>query len=170
MNIGSLILYILVALLSSACAYNDRYSTKTYSPTLSQPSSNNEECLIDDTVSLGNTVRLEGSQLYDSYDQLSYLWTIKSKPTESLAKLDFPTHVAPSFSADVQGEYVIELVVTNKYGETQPPATLTIGTSPPHWFTCGFGEKEAVALTGVAIAGYIVMAIFFSILWSFFII
>ena len=123
---------LITALLSSACANNDKYARKTHSLTLST-TSNYKDSSIDDVVVLGNTVFLDGSQLYDSSDQLSYLWIIKSKPAGSLAELNFPTHADPSFSADIQGDYVIQVVVTNKLGESHPPATITIGTTPPHW-------------------------------------
>ena len=49
------------------------------------------------------------------------------KPTGSLATLNNPTLVNPTFEANIYGDYVIGLVVTDAFGATSSPNTVTIG-------------------------------------------
>ena len=57
-------------------------------------------------IVVGSTVQLDGSQTWDPEgDPLSYLWAIKEKPAGSNAQLDDPGSPAPSFIADVHGNY-----------------------------------------------------------------
>ena len=102
----------------------------------SNAESSDELPTVDKTILLGDIVLLDGRQVYDSgAGEISYQWTIKSKPADSLAELDYPTSFHPSFYADTEGHYVIELIGTDEFGVAKPPATLTIGTSPPYWNT-----------------------------------
>jgi len=69
-------------------------------------------------IELYTTVQLDGSQSYDNEGDipLAYLWTITGKPAESLAELDDPCSPTPAFVADIHGDYVISLVVTDSFG------------------------------------------------------
>jgi len=65
----------------------------------------------------GTTLSLDGSGSKDPDGKpLTYRWTLMSQPEGSAAVLDDPTVVAPSFTADVVGEYVFELTVTATTG------------------------------------------------------
>jgi PKD repeat protein len=71
----------------------------------------------DSTVHVGATVTLDGSSSYDpDGDDLSYAWSLDSKPAQSTAALDNPTAMAPSFVADTVGDYHVSLVVTDSNG------------------------------------------------------
>lgn len=63
-------------------------------------------------VKTGSEVTLDGSGSNDAdNDPLTYTWTMNSKPTGSNASLSSTDQVGPSFTADVEGTYEIELVV-----------------------------------------------------------
>lgn len=69
---------------------------------------------VDQTVSVGDTVVLDGSASYDPEGAtLSYLWSMVSVPDESTAAFDDTTAVAPRFIADLPGIYVVSLVVND---------------------------------------------------------
>ncbi|MEA3383586.1 MAG: C1 family peptidase [Campylobacterota bacterium] len=63
-------------------------------------------------IILDSTVTLDGSASNDiDNDALSYKWTIKSKPNQSVVTLVNDTSVHPTFQPDKDGEYIIELKV-----------------------------------------------------------
>jgi cytochrome c553 len=80
-------------------------------------------------VATGSVVDLDGSGSQDAdNDPLTYLWTMVSRPAGSSAALSEATLVNPSFSADVDGTYVIELVVNDGKVDSLP-ATVSIVAS-----------------------------------------
>jgi hypothetical protein len=69
---------------------------------------------VNQTVVLGDTVYLDGSASSDAnMDVLTYSWAIVSAPAGSLAQLSNATTVTPSFVPDVEGMYVLSLVVND---------------------------------------------------------
>lgn len=82
----------------------------------------------DQTRPVGSTVILDGSASSDpDQDQLTYSWTLGTRPAGSAAALDAPTAVAPRFTLDVAGTYVARLVV-NDGQLSSPQDTVTIST------------------------------------------
>jgi parallel beta-helix repeat protein len=74
--------------------------------------------ILSTTVQLGMD---EGRPSYDpDGDPITYLWTMDQKPDGSLAELDDPTAATPTFVADIQGEYVITLVVEDPWVSGDP--------------------------------------------------
>ncbi len=68
----------------------------------------------DQNVSIGSTVRLNGSQSSDANnDVLSFSWSIVSAPNGSSVELSSVNSVNPSFVADLEGLYVMSLVVND---------------------------------------------------------
>ena len=64
-----------------------------------------------DTV-VGSVIQLDGSGSTDAdSDALTYTWTLLARPRASEAVVSDPSHAAPSFSLDVPGQYVVQLVV-----------------------------------------------------------
>ena len=51
---------------------------------------------------------------------LTYLWSFESVPNGSQAQLSNPTSATPSFTADVEGTYVVRLVVSDGMASSQP--------------------------------------------------
>ncbi len=82
---------------------------------------------------VGTTVILDGSGSSDiDGDALTYQWSLVSKPATSTATLSDPSSVTPSFTIDVFGDYVMQLVVHDGMVNSAPD-TMTISTlnSPP---------------------------------------
>ena len=83
----------------------------------------------DQAVDVGATVTLDGSGSYDAdHDTITYQWSISSKPAGSSAALSDTTVVNPTFTADLAGTYVIQLIVSD--GQlSSVPATVVISTT-----------------------------------------
>lgn len=65
-------------------------------------------------VNTGDLVSLDGSASSDvDGDNLSYQWTLVSVPTNSVASLNDIAAVSPTFTADLDGNYVVELIVND---------------------------------------------------------
>jgi PKD domain len=104
------------------------------------------------TVQAGTLVTLNGSASSDPSDQLplTYAWSIVSQPTGSTATLSNPAIVNPTFTPDVLGNYVIQLVVTDAANLSSTPATVTISTSdaPP---VANAGPNQTITATGTLV-------------------
>jgi len=78
-------------------------------------------------IEIGSLIQLDGSQSYDDDgDGITYLWTIAQKPVGSLAVLSDTCAVDPNFIADVHGDYIITLVVTDAFGAVSQPDSMTV--------------------------------------------
>lgn len=76
-------------------------------------------------VEVNKTVTLDGSGSYGADCDLSYSWTMVSRPAGSGAEIAAPTSVQPTFIPYLAGDYVIELVVADSSG-TSSPARITV--------------------------------------------
>ncbi len=66
----------------------------------------------DQAVATGTLVTLDGATSSDAdANPLTYAWTFTSRPVGSAAALTGATTVTPSFTADLNGTYVIQLIV-----------------------------------------------------------
>src|SRR5262249_8120204 len=64
---------------------------------------------------------LDGSQSSDAdQEPLTYHWSLLSRPTDSTAALDDPASAGPSFTPDVSGDYVAQLVVNDGTVDSVP--------------------------------------------------
>ena len=83
----------------------------------------------DANAIVGQTVTLDGSASSDldiPEQTLNYTWSFSSVPTAStLTDLDDATSITPSFTPDVAGDFVIELVVNDGIIDS-PTTTVTI--------------------------------------------
>lgn len=72
----------------------------------------------DQVANIESNVMLDGTESSDPENNvpLSFAWQITQKPVGSNAVLDDSTSATPSFTADVIGDYVIELAVTDSKG------------------------------------------------------
>lgn len=76
----------------------------------------------DQLVTAGSLVTLSGSSSLDANgDPVTYQWTLTSRPAGSQAVLAGATSVAPTFTADFAGTYVVSLVVSD--GKASSAAT-----------------------------------------------
>ena len=81
-------------------------------------------------VETGAVVTLDGSKSSDKDgDTLSYTWQIISKPTESGAALSDVKAVKPTFTADKDGEYQVQLVVNDASLQSAPSSVIVTATT-----------------------------------------
>lgn len=111
---------------TSSSASSSSYSSSSSSSSNSTPVANAGS---DQSVAVGSYVTLNGSGSYDSDgDTISLTWSFTSKPGGSSAALSNTAIVNPLFFADVEGNYVVSLVVND--GENQSTTDLvTINVS-----------------------------------------
>jgi predicted aspartyl protease len=85
----------------------------------------------DQSVVFPATVNLDGSASTDAdEDGLSYTWFFVSKPTASSAALDNALVVNPSFTADIEGSYVLSLVVNDGAVDSDADNITIIASEP----------------------------------------
>ena len=101
-------------------------------------------------VSVGSVVKLDGSATGGSSDpqgrDLTFTWSFTQLPTGSAAALNDAHSQTPSFVADVDGEYDVQLIVANAF-LSSTPATAKITASK-----CG----ERAPVNGTLAAGPLV--------------
>ncbi len=99
----------------------------------------------DQSVAVGGTVLLDGSGSTDvNGDPLTYSWQIVDRPDSSSAALTNSQSVNPSFVADQQGTYIIQLVVNDGLIDSDPD--LVVITSPNTKPVADAGNDAAVSL------------------------
>jgi hypothetical protein len=84
----------------------------------------------DQTVNVGNLAILDGTASYDPDENypLTYEWQIISKPSESTAAPDSSDQTV-TFTADLPGEYSIQLEVIDDLGMVSEPYIVVVSTS-----------------------------------------
>jgi hypothetical protein len=98
--------------------------------------------IADQTISVGAPAQLDGSASTAPYGEpLSYDWSLLEQPFGSSAQLSDPSAVNPYFIPDIEGGYLVQLVVCDGslYSE---PAVVNIVANPP-----GAGVDLAVSIT-----------------------
>jgi len=82
------------------------------------------------SIVVGTVITLDGSGSSDANnDSLTYSWALSSKPGDSSATLSSTTVVKPTFTPDVAGVYVINLIV-NDGKVNSAAATVSITALP----------------------------------------
>lgn len=85
----------------------------------------------DQSVNINSLVVLDADKSTDAdKDGLSYSWVFVSKPIDSMATLDNPAVVNPTFRADVVGSYVLSLVVNDGLVSSEPDNIQINATQP----------------------------------------
>ena len=75
----------------------------------------------DQTITEGESVTLDGSGSFDSGGRdLQYMWSVASAPEGSTALILEPTAMAPTFTPDLSGNYLVSLVVDSGVNTSAP--------------------------------------------------
>ena len=83
----------------------------------------------DQTALAGQAITLNGSGSSDvDGDALTYAWSIASRPAGSAAQIVKPDEVNATFTPDVSGEYLIELIVDDGTVSSSPD-TMSLSTT-----------------------------------------
>lgn len=83
----------------------------------------------DRTVAVGDTVTLDGSNCSDGDgDPLTFDWHFVNRPQDSTATLTDAGTARPTFSADLAGEYIIELAVNDGHATATDAVVITAAT------------------------------------------
>ncbi len=104
---------------------------------------------------LGPTIFFDGTASFDSNgDPLTYQWSITQAPAGSTAVLTDPTTATPSLIPDLEGQYVVQLIVDDGAVSSGPDSiTIRIGNTSPVLDPVGnqvipLGQTLTVTLTG----------------------
>ena len=82
----------------------------------------------DQSVTAGDFVTLDGTASSDADGELlTYRWAILARPAGSTAALSDSTAAQPTFTADVVGTYLVQLIVNDGHVDSAPD-TATIST------------------------------------------
>ena len=83
------------------------------------------------SVSRNSLVTLDGSQSFDpDHDALHYAWVLIATPAGSSAALAASTTAGPTFTADLAGDYVAQLIVSDGTLQSAPATVLITATAP----------------------------------------
>jgi len=108
----------------------------------------------DQHVRSGQPLTLDGSKSIDAdNDALSYLWSFISKPAGSNAVLSDYKAIKPVFTPDMDGDYIIRLIVNDgKADSSQSVITVKSVTDPSLLFSSN-SSKNVVNIDGYVQAG-----------------
>ena len=104
----------------------------------------------DQSIAAGNPVQLDGSNSSDiDGDTLTFAWTLLASPPGSAAVLADPGLVAPTFFADLPGQYVVQLIVNDGTVDSQADTVMTVTppTNTPPVASAGPDLADIVAST-----------------------
>ena len=105
----------------------------------------------DQTVLVGDRVTLDGRNSYDPEGALiTYGWSLVAAPSGSLAALDNPSSVLPSFTPDFPGTYVSSLVVSDGQSNSLPDNVSVFAQQPNVPPTANAGPDQSV-VTGTIV-------------------
>ncbi|MBU2591893.1 MAG: PKD domain-containing protein [Patescibacteria group bacterium] len=105
---------------------------------------------LDQTAHVGSIVTLDGSGSSDPDGNipLTYEWSFVSMPTGSTALFSNSKIVNPTFTTDLPGDYVLQLVVTDSLGAASAPDTLTVSTTNSAPIAAA-GPDQSVIVIGI---------------------
>lgn len=115
----------------------------------------------DQNVNAGSVVKLDGSASSDSENKpFEFSWTFSKKPAGSAATLASATTAKPTFTADVAGEYEVELTISNANGQSKDKVLITTAVIDPIVIDANIRAKLTLndRIDNPAIPDYIVNA------------
>jgi hypothetical protein len=105
---------------------------------------------INQNVTTASVVTLTGAGSTDANgDTLTYIWSFASKPTNSTAALSSTSVVAPTFTADLVGTYVVNLLVNDGKVNSSNVSAVTVTASAANSApVANAGTNQTVTRTG----------------------
>ncbi|ROO27569.1 hypothetical protein SAJA_09115 [Salinisphaera japonica YTM-1] len=101
----------------------------------------------DRDVVAGEPVALDGSDSRDADgDPLSYAWSFVSRPDGADASLSATDTVAPEFTPDVAGDYVVQLVTSDGEADSAPDTVAITAAQANARPTAAAGDDEQVTV------------------------
>lgn len=86
----------------------------------------------DQNVNAGSVVNLDGSASTDGENKpFEFSWAFAKKPAGSTATLASATTAKPTFTADLPGEYEVELTISNANGQSKDKVLITATVIEP---------------------------------------
>jgi len=83
-------------------------------------------------VQVGTTVTLDGSNSYDPEQlPLTYTWAVNDAPEGSAATISDPAAVSPEFTPDIEGIYLVRLVVNDGQLDSLPADFVIVAQPEP---------------------------------------
>jgi K319L-like, PKD domain len=126
---------------------NDGKASQSDQCTVSVNSAPTANAGPDQSVSVGDVVQLDGSSSSDPEgDNLSYSWTMSSRPTGSAATLQNGNSGTSTFTPDRGGDYVIRLVVNDGSLSSEVDECIVSANTPP---TANAGPDQTVSVGAV---------------------
>jgi PKD repeat protein len=113
----------------------------------------------DQNVHVGDVVSLDGSGSTDSENKpFQYSWAFSKKPAGSTAAFNAATADKTKFTADLPGEYEVELTVSNANGESKDKVLITATVIEPIVLETNIKTKTVLEdrIANPAIPDYIV--------------
>ncbi|MFO1428574.1 MAG: PKD domain-containing protein [Candidatus Competibacteraceae bacterium] len=108
----------------------------------------------DQNVRTGTLVTLDGRASRDAdHDPLTYLWAFVTTPTGSKAALSDPHVVQPTFTADVDGDYVLVLVVSDGQSFSTDQITVNAATINARPVAKAGDDRQGIVATTVTLDG-----------------
>jgi hypothetical protein len=141
---------------------NSQPATVTITTTNTAPVAN---AGTNQTAAVGAVVTANGSFSSDADgDALTFAWTFTSKPAGSTANLQAPTSSTPTFVPDVEGTYVLQLIVSDVFASSVPAtvtitvtsASITITPNPLQLFLNGPGNMTVTLNQPAPLGGLVV--------------
>jgi hypothetical protein len=82
---------------------------------------------------VGATVTLDGAQSHDADpgQVLTYSWSLLARPAASAATLGGANSANPTFTPDLAGDYVAQLIVNDGFQDSAPDTVFVHANSPP---------------------------------------
>jgi hypothetical protein len=105
---------------------------------------------VAQNVTTGSVVTLTGAGSSDANgDTLTYIWSFASKPTSSTAALSSTSVVSPTFTADLAGTYVVNLLVNDgKVNSTNVSAVTVTASAANSAPVANAGVNQTVTRSG----------------------
>jgi nitrous oxidase accessory protein NosD len=106
-------------------------------------------------VYVADMVILDGSGSSDpDGDAITYHWEFVSRPEASRAELEDPTTVNSAFRADAPGDYVVRLIVNDRWGKASDPHSVTVTALLNHPPTAHADEVDSQFSVGDTVTLY----------------